>query len=120
MSSDTDFPYKQDTNQQQPPPRSFKPLIWKVIFILLSTGNLLLGFLVFRAFYGVYLDKSSGSGVGLIPVYFVLLALVSIDFIIVFFYIMKQRPQGRAKVISNWLQVLDTTELPQINQCVRH
>jgi hypothetical protein len=38
MSSDIDLSHLQDAPQQ--PPRSFKPLIWKTIFILLLIVNL--------------------------------------------------------------------------------
>jgi hypothetical protein len=34
---------------------------------------------------------------------------------------LKQRMKRLEDALAiNWLQVLDTTELPQINQCVRH
>src|SRR5215211_5250869 len=107
MSSENDLPHQPDTFQQQPP-RSFKPVIWKLIFIPLVAVNV-----IFFISVGMTLSQTAGgvSGFALLPV---LLPLAIIDFLAVFFYIRKQHPQGIARITSYTALILITLYLVQL------
>jgi len=100
MDSDSNLPQQPDNRQQPPPPRSFKPLIWKVVFVLLLTVNV-----IFVSLAG-YLIGHRGHTADLsgLVVMFLALPVAFIDFIALLSYIITQRPQGRVKNI--WETVL--------------
>jgi hypothetical protein len=97
MSSDTDLPRRPNTLQQQPP-RSFKPRIWKVIFILLLIAHLVVGgwvfWLICYLLWG-YSGMQSGKGVGLLAAIYPILILSIIDLIALLSYVFIRRSQRK-------------------------
>lgn len=92
--SDIDLPQQPDTLQQKP--RTLKPLIWKVIFVLLLTVNIL-----FVCWAGYVIGhRGHTEDLSVLMVITLSLPLAVIDFIALFFYITKLRPQGIVKEIS--------------------
>lgn len=94
MDSNTDPPYP-DAIQQLP--RSFKPLIWKIVFVPLLIANFLFGFLVFWLIYNAY-HQSAGLMI-LLALPLPLFILSIIDLIAVLFYIKTQHPHGVLRAI---------------------
>jgi hypothetical protein len=94
MTSDTDVPHQPNTLQQKP--RTLKPLIWKVIFVLLLTVNV-----IFVSWAGYLIGhRSHTADLSGLVVISLSLPLAIIDFIALFFYIKTLHPQRIAKVIS--------------------
>jgi len=102
MLIDTDLPHQPDTLRQSPN-RSFKPLIWKAIFILLLIVNLIFGCWAFWLMYSVSLHNITAAGMAIVGVISYFFILAPIDLIAVLFYL---RPQGTARVIISTSLVL--------------
>jgi len=92
MNDNTDLLHKPDA--VQPPPRSFKPLIWIVIFILLLTVNVLF------VSWAIWQMSGYMGAMAALAIFPLALPLAIIDFIAVFSYIRKHPNGIIAKVIS--------------------
>ena len=100
MISDTDLPEKPETFPQ---PRSFKPLSWKVIFILLLVVK------VIFVFWAADVLKKGSHGTAdfsALGVFVVALPLAVIDLIALLSYGFKHRPHSKARVISSTVFIL--------------
>jgi hypothetical protein len=96
MNSENNLPYQPDTLQQHPP-RSFKPIIWKAVFIPLLVVN------VVFIFWAEIVLKNGSHGTAdfsALGVWVASLPLAIIDVIVLLSYRFIQRPHGIARVIS--------------------
>jgi hypothetical protein len=102
--SDTDLPQQPETLQQQPSiMKKNKNPIWRVIFILLLTINVI--FVSWAVIVMMYGYHGTADLEGLF-VLFCSLPLAIIDLIALLFYGFTQRPHGIARVISSTVLIL--------------